>query len=69
MINDIDINKIVVPNKLLFGKKDFKYFIGYEDVGKIKLLCIFRSKMSIYKKDSDKTRCMYFLIKEEKVLI
>ena len=30
-INDIDINKIVVSNKLPFGKQDFKYFIGYKD--------------------------------------
>ena len=30
-INDIDINKIVVSNKLPFGKQDFEYFIGYKD--------------------------------------
>ena len=30
-INDIDINKIVVSNKLPFGKHDFQYFIGYKD--------------------------------------
>ena len=27
LINDIDINKIVVSNKLPFGDQDFKYFI------------------------------------------
>ena len=26
LINDIDINKIVVSNKLPFGKQNFKYF-------------------------------------------
>ena len=26
-INDIDINKIVVSNKLPFGNQDFKYFL------------------------------------------
>ena len=31
LINEIDINKAVVSNKLPFGKKDFKYFIGYKD--------------------------------------
>ena len=31
LINDVDINKIVVSNKLPFGKQDFKYFIGYKD--------------------------------------
>ena len=30
-INNVDINKIVVSNKLHFGKQDFKYFIGYKD--------------------------------------
>ena len=30
-INDIDINKIAVSNKFLFGKQDFKYFTGYKD--------------------------------------
>ena len=31
-INNIDINKIVVSNKLPFGKQDVKYFISYKDV-------------------------------------
>ena len=35
-INNIDINKIVVSNKLPFGEQDFKYFIGYEDAKKIR---------------------------------
>ena len=30
-INDIDINKTVVSNKLPFGKRDFKYLIGYKE--------------------------------------
>ena len=37
LINNIDINKIVVSNKVSFGKKDFKYFIGYNDAKKIDL--------------------------------
>ena len=41
LINDIDINKIVVSNKFLFGKQDFKYFIGYKDSETIRPLCIF----------------------------
>ena len=28
-INAIDINKIVVSCKFLFGKQDLKYFIGF----------------------------------------
>ena len=34
-MNDIDINKIVVFNKLSVGKQDFKYFIGYKDDKKL----------------------------------
>ena len=35
-IKNIDINKIVICNKVSFGKKEFKYFIGYKDAKKIK---------------------------------
>ena len=28
LIDNIDVNKIVVSNKISFGKNDFKYFIG-----------------------------------------
>ena len=28
--DNIDNNKIVVSNKVSFGKKDFRYFIGYK---------------------------------------
>ena len=30
-IKYVNIDRIVVSNKVLFGKKVFKYFIGYED--------------------------------------
>ena len=29
--NNIDITKIAVSNKFLFGKKEIKYFIGFKD--------------------------------------
>ena len=51
MIKDIDINEIVISNKICFGKQDFKYFIGYKVNKKIKPLCIFCSRMSMYKRD------------------
>ena len=41
MINDLAISKIVVSNKLPFGKEDFKYFSGYKGSEKIKALFIF----------------------------
>ena len=31
LVKNIDIDKIVVSNKVSFGKKGFKYFIGYKD--------------------------------------
>ena len=33
----MEINKIVVSNKIPFGKQDFKYFIGYKDDKKLYL--------------------------------
>ena len=66
MTNDIDINEIVISNKIPFGKQDFKYFIGYKDNKKIRPLRILFPEMSIYKIYSDKTKCVYFMIKDEK---
>ena len=43
-IKNTDINKIVVLNKVSFGKNGFKYFIGYKDAKKIRPLCIFLLK-------------------------
>ena len=68
MIDNIDINKVVVSNKVFFGKKDFKYFIVYKDAKKFRPLCMFLPKMSIYRRDFDKTKCVSLLIKNEKLL-
>ena len=62
----IDINKIVVSNKVSSGKKAFKYFICYKDA-KIRPLCIFLPKMSAYRRDFDEY--MYVLIKYMSFLI
>ena len=40
-IKNIDINKIVVANNASFGKKSFKYFIGYKDSKKIDIYVYF----------------------------
>ena len=29
--NNVDIDKIIISNKVSFGKEDFKYFMGYKD--------------------------------------
>ena len=64
-INDIDINKIIVSNKFPFSKQDFEYFISYNDAKKIRPLCIFLPKNSVYLIDFDKSKCTSFLIKDE----
>ena len=66
-IKSIDINKIVVSNKVCFDKKGFEYFIGYKD-DKIKPLSIFLPKMSAYRRDFNETKYMYFLIKDDELL-
>ena len=43
-INNIGINKIVVSNMVSFGKKNFKYLIGYKDANKNRPFCIFLQK-------------------------
>ena len=67
-INGININKIA-PNKIPFGKQDFKCFIGYKYSLKIRPLCIFRLQMIIYKRHFDENRRIFFFNKKEKVFI
>ena len=50
-INNIDVNKIVVSNKVSLSKTSFKSFIDYRDAKTIRPLCIFLIKMSTYRKD------------------
>ena len=59
---------MVVSNKVSFGKKGFKYFFGCENAKKHKPSCIFLPKMSAYRKDFHKAKCMCSLIKDEKLL-
>ena len=61
LISNIDFNKEVVSNKFPFGKQGFKYFIVYKDNEQIRALRIFFPEMSIYKRYSYKTKCMYFM--------
>ena len=68
-ISDIDINKILVSDKLPFGKQDFRYFFGYKDDKNIRPLCIFLPTKIAYGIDFEETECMYFMIKEEKLFV
>ena len=43
-IENIDIDKTVVSNKVSCSKKCFKYVIGYKDAQKARPLCIFLPK-------------------------
>ena len=67
-IKNVDINKIVVSNKVSFSKKGFKYSIVYKDAKKIRPLCIFPPKMSAYRRDFDETKYISFLRKDDESL-
>ena len=67
-MKNIDINKIVVSNKIFFGKKGLRYFVGYKDSKKIIPLCVFLPKMTAYRKDFDQAKFMSFLIKDDELL-
>ena len=43
-IKSIGINKIVVTNKVLLGKKSFKFFIGCKDAKKLDIYVYFSKK-------------------------
>ena len=50
-LRDLDIEKVLVSNKIYFGKKKIKYFIGYlYDNHKVKPLYITLPKTSAYLK-------------------
>ena len=68
LIKVIDINKIVVPDMVSFGKNGFKYFIGYKDGKIIRALCTFLPKMNAYRTDFHETKCMSFLIRDDELL-
>ena len=63
-LEDIDIDNVLVSNKISSGEKNCKYFIDYlYDDYEIKPLYIMLFKMSIYVKHYDsQTKWMYFLI-------
>ena len=68
-INDIDINKILLSKKEIYGTyNSFKYFIGYND-NVIRLLYLFISPTTgyIYKVDKNKMT-MSLMIKDTQFL-
>ena len=67
-IANIDIDKILVSNKVSFGKKEFKYFIGHKNAQKTNPLCMFLPKMSAYRRGFEETEYVSFLMKDDKLL-
>ena len=63
---DVDIEKVLVSNKISFGRKNYKYFSGYLYNGnKVKPLNIMLPKTSAYIKSYDgQTKWLYFLIED-----
>ena len=70
ILKNVDIEKVLVSNKISFGEKNYKYFIGYlYNYHKIKSLHIMLPKTSAYVKRYDgQTKWMYFLIKDDNLL-
>ena len=69
-LKDVDIEKVLVSNKISFGEKNYKYFIGYlYNDNKVKPLHIMLPKTSAYVKSYDgQTKWMYFLIEDDDLL-
>ena len=70
LLKDVDIEKLLVSNKIYFGEKNYKYFIGYLYFdNKVKPLHIMLPKTSAYLKLYDGlTKWMYFLIEDNDLL-
>ena len=64
LIDVVDINKILVSNKVSY-KKGYKYSICYKDYEKIKPLCIMLPQISRRARSFDKTKCMSFKIVDD----
>ena len=59
LIGNVNINKAIVFSKVSFGKKGFKYFIGYKDDKEVRKLCIMLPKWSGYRRGFDETICPF----------
>ena len=63
---NININKTVVSNKVFFGKKRFKYVIGYKDGKRLDLQIL--PKRIAYKREFDEIKYISLLIKDDELL-
>ena len=69
-MGDVHIEKVLVSNKISFGEKNYRYFIGYlHNDNKVSPLHIMLPKTSAYVTRSDgETKWMYFLIEDGDLL-
>ena len=66
-INDIDVDEILVWKKESYGaKSSLKYFIGYNNDGVIRPLCIKLPQMIGYVKCFDSNKTMSFKVADKK---
>ena len=62
------VDQVVVSDKCEHDNKDFKHFIGYQEGGIVKPLCIILPQMSGYIKYFENSgQSMSFFIKDEEV--
>ena len=62
------VDQIVVSEKFKHNNKGFKYFIGYQEGGSVKPLCIILPQMSGYLKYfENRSENMSFFIKDDEV--
>ena len=64
----VNVDQIIVSDKFKHNNKDFKYFIGYQEGGIVKPLCIILPQMSGYIKYFENGgKNISFLIKDDEV--
>ena len=63
-----DVNKVLLSSKASFGRKDYKYLIGYKNRKQVRPLCLMLPKMSAYRRDFDETPYLLFLIRNNEML-
>ena len=70
LFKDLDIERVLVSNKISLGEKNCKYFIDYlYNDQKVKQLHIMLSKTSTYVRSCDgQTKWIYFLIENDDLL-
>ena len=66
-LRDVDIEKLLISNKIYFGEENYKYFIGYlYNDHKVKPLNIMLPRRCAYVKScGGKTKWMCFLIEDD----